>query len=315
MLTTCGLQQGVLSLWTLNLQAETHLVKSEYSQSRALQVTIASSCQPSAHNAILANLNIALIDTATDADSKLIHEIIHSCRFHSKALYGLKAREISLLANRADAELCLRDGAVETANAMFEKCFASTQHDTAMALLFAERLGDHSTGMNGISATLRWGGVLLSLALKCKNKRQTMQSLRCLGQIFSAQGDDETALSLFKVALDGFTFMDVHRWRVDCMVRMADIQNNCGEFIKAIELWEAARPLFKRSSQMKDVIAINARLAAVDSAVLAECEEQLQRLPEFNVPVEGTYIMENEEEGKLVQRSDFRDRGRQGVLI
>jgi hypothetical protein len=96
---------------------------------------------------------------------------------------------------------------------------------------------------------------------------------------------------------------------------MADIQNNCGEFIKAIELWEAAKPLFKRSSQMKDVIAINARLAAVDSAVLAECEEQLQRLPEFNVPVEGTYIMENEEEGKLVQRSDFRDRGRQGVLI
>jgi hypothetical protein len=69
-----------------------------------------------------------------------------------------------------------------------------------------------------MSTTLQWAGVFISLALKCTDKRQTMQAFRCLGKIFSAQGDDETALSLFNVALDGFTFMDLHHWRGDCMV-------------------------------------------------------------------------------------------------
>ncbi|KAJ7264297.1 hypothetical protein C8J57DRAFT_1230766 [Mycena rebaudengoi] len=158
LLTACGLQQGILNLWILNFQVEIHLVKSEHSQSRTLQVAIASSCQPYSYSAFLANLNTALIDTATGADSKLIHQILDSSQFHLKALYGLQAREISLV-NCASAELCLQDGALETANAMLDKCFASTQHNTAMALLCAERLGDHSTGMNVISTTLRWGGM------------------------------------------------------------------------------------------------------------------------------------------------------------
>jgi hypothetical protein len=104
-------------------------------------------------------------------------------------------------------------------NALFEKCFAlSLDIDPGLALLCAERLGDPSIGMNDTQNTLQWTGIFLGLALKYKDKCQTMQAFRCLGQIFSAQGDDETALSLFNVALDGFTFMDVHRWRADCMV-------------------------------------------------------------------------------------------------
>jgi hypothetical protein len=102
-----------------------------------------------------------------------------------------------------------------------------------------------------------------------------MHTFRCLGQIFLAEGDDETALRLFKVALDGFTFMDVHHWRADCMVRIADILNNRGEVMKAVELWKTARPLFERSSQMKDIAWIDAKLAEADSAVFIEYEEKL----------------------------------------
>ncbi|KAJ7247735.1 hypothetical protein C8J57DRAFT_1673528 [Mycena rebaudengoi] len=156
-----------------------------------------------------------------------------------------------------------------------------------LALLCAERLGDLSTGMNSISATLRWGGVFLSLALKCKEK------------FLLAEGDDETALSLFNVALDGFTFMDVHRWRADCMVRIADILNSCGEVIKAVGLWKTARPLFERSSQMKDIIKLDAKLAVVDSAVLVKYEAKLQHLADLCVPCiapEEKYVVEDEEE-------------------
>jgi hypothetical protein len=142
-----------------------------------------------------------------------------------------------------------------------------------------------------------------------------MQAFRCLGQIFSAKGDDETALSLFNVALDGFTFMDVHHWRADCMVQIAGIMNNCGEVMKA------ARPLFERSSQMKDITKIDAKLAEVDSAVLVEYEEQLQRLSELHVTgsaPEEKYIVEDEkeeEEDKLAEENDFGDKGRQGVSL
>ncbi|KAJ7201759.1 hypothetical protein C8J57DRAFT_1736027, partial [Mycena rebaudengoi] len=285
-LATLGSPQSVLWLYILGHQAEIHLVKSEYLQSHKLQVAIASSCQPTSYNAIVANLNIAFIDIAIGADSKIIRQNLDMAQSHVKAFYGYIGREISVFIDYMAAELCLRDGPSETASAMFEKCFVQSQDiSTDLALLCLERLGDFSTGMNDIRTTLRWTGSFLGLALKCKEKRQTMQAFRCLGQIFSVQGDNETALSLFNVALDGFTSMDIHRWRADCMVQIGNILNNRGEVMKAVELWKAARSLFERSSQMKDILMISGKLAEVDSAVLAEYKEQLQRHSELHVSV------------------------------
>jgi hypothetical protein len=120
MLTACGQQQGSLWLSILNLRAEIHLFKSEYQESRQLQVAIASSCEPTSYEAILANLNIALIDITTGADSKIICQNLDMAQSHLKLLYGYKGRLTCLSADLATSELCLRDGAVETANAMFE---------------------------------------------------------------------------------------------------------------------------------------------------------------------------------------------------
>ncbi|KAJ7249967.1 hypothetical protein C8J57DRAFT_1723780 [Mycena rebaudengoi] len=276
-LAACGQQQSGLGFNILSQQAEIHLLKSEYLESRKLQVAIASSCQPTSHDAILANLNIVCIDIATGADQKIVRQNLDNCKFHGKAFYATRARRICLGADYGAAELRLRDGPHGAAREMFEKCFTQSQDiSTEQALLCLERLADYSTGMNSISTTLRWAGVFLSLASKCKDKHQTMQALRCLGKIFSAEGDNETALSVFNVVLAGFTFMDVHRWRADCMVHIGDILNNRGEVMKAVKLWKAARPLFNRSSQMKDIIKIDAKLAEVDSALLDKYKEQLQ---------------------------------------
>jgi tetratricopeptide (TPR) repeat protein len=298
-LATLGQQPSLLELDIINLQAEVHLVKSEYLESRKLQVTIASNCRPTSYHAVLANLNIAFIDITTGADTKIIHQNLDITQSYLEALYGYPGRHTSLTADYVAAELCLRDGAFGTVKAMFEKCFAlSLTIDTDLALLCLERLGDLSIGMNDIQNTLRWTGIFLGLALKCKDKRQTIQAFRCLGQIFSAKGDDETALNLFNVALDGFSFMDIHRWQADCMVRIADILQARGEVIRAVGLWKIARPLFERSSQMGDIVMIDAKLADVDSAVLFEYEEQLQHLSELHVPVsapEGAYITEEDE--------------------
>ncbi|KAJ7261935.1 hypothetical protein C8J57DRAFT_1633383 [Mycena rebaudengoi] len=320
-LAACGQQQSALNIDILHHQAEIHLLKSEYLESRKIHVAIASSWNQTSYSTIMANLNIAIIDTVTGGDSKLIHQNLDICQVHLKALYGLFGRGTSLIADYVAAELSLQDGFHGAAREMFQKCFASSQDiSTELALYGLGRLGDFSTGMNDTSTTLQWAGVFLGLALKFKDKHQTMQAVRCLGQIFSARGDNETALSLFSVALDGFTFMDVHRWRADCMVRIADILNTWGEIMKAVELWKGARPLFKRSSQMKDISWIDAKLAAVDSAILLEYEKQLQQLAELHVPVnetlEGTYNVEDkeEEESEVIQE-DVRGEGRQRVLI
>jgi hypothetical protein len=135
--------------------------------------------------------------------------------------------------------------------------------------------------MNNIHTTIGWAGIFLVLALRYKDKLATMKAFHCLGQIFAVQRDDDTALSLFNVALDGFTFMDVHRWRADCMVQIADIWSSCGEVSRAVELWEAARPLFERSSQARDVAQIDKKLVAVEASIL---EHHEKRLLQLNVP-------------------------------
>ncbi|KAJ7265226.1 hypothetical protein C8J57DRAFT_1622329 [Mycena rebaudengoi] len=298
--------QGTCWLLVVNKRAEIYLLKSEYLESRKLQIAIASSCQPTSYNAILANLNIACIDITTGVDSKIVRQNLQVVQSHLNALYGHSGREMALFSDHAAAELCLRDGALGTANKMYEKCFALSQDiSTDLPLLSLERLGDLSTGMHDIPTTLRWTVIFLGKAMKWKDKRQTMQAFRYLGQIFSTKGDNETALNLFTVALDGFTFMDVHCWRADCMV------------MEAVEFWKAARPLLERSSQMKAIIKIDAKLGEVDSAFLDQYE-QLQQLSGFYAPgsaPELTYIEENEEEDNLAQGSDSADKRKQGVLV
>jgi hypothetical protein len=73
--------------------------------------------------------------------------------------------------------------------------------------------------------------------------------------------DEETALSVFQVVLDGSTEMDVHRRRADCMSRMGDIYLRRGELDRAKQLWDTARPLFVRSSRAKDPTSIGSKLA------------------------------------------------------
>jgi ATP/maltotriose-dependent transcriptional regulator MalT len=178
--------------------------------------------------------------------------------------------ETSLMLNTEFAVLHLRDGELKKANTILASCYKSFGDVMIEGCLFClERLADLSHGMNNIEVTLGWAVILLGLsAVKSQEKLYTMQAFRCLGQIFAAKGDFDTALCLFEVALDGFTHMDIHHWKADCMVRIADILNERGEVLKSVKLWKGARPLFKRSSQAMAVAQIEVRLAAVDPRIL-----------------------------------------------
>jgi hypothetical protein len=57
-----------------------------------------------------------------------------------------------------------------------------------------------------------------------------------------------------------------------------------GDLLKAVELWETARPLFERLSQAKQVENIDERLASVGKDVLEQHKKNLACLAELNAP-------------------------------
>lgn len=67
------------------------------------------------------------------------------------------------------------------------------------------------------------------------------------------------------MALAGFTQMDVHYSRAQCMIRLGDIANEQGQTSKATEFWKMAQSLFKQSLPAKKVAEIHARLLAVET--------------------------------------------------
>jgi hypothetical protein len=57
-----------------------------------------------------------------------------------------------------------------------------------------------------------------------------------------------------------------------------------GNLLKAVEFWDAARPLFERSSQAKRVQHINERVANINENVLEQHRNNLAHLAELHVP-------------------------------
>jgi hypothetical protein len=284
----------------MNHVAEIHLMKAEYQESRSCQISITSRVPPTSYPAVMANMNTAFIDILTGVDSKIIlHHMETICYPHIQKLHRRHQTFLNLLSNQIFASLSLRDGHYTTANLLFAQTFLSSQ-DTEMqvAVECLTRLADLSTEMSNVKRTMEWAGVFLAVAMKSRNKLTIMKALYCLGQIFVAQKDDETALSLFTVALEGLAFLDVHYWRACCMDQIADIRECRGEILESVELWKAARPLFQRSSQAKDVVRIDRKLADVDWDILEEYEEILQQLAKLRIPVEEleeAHIAENKE--------------------
>jgi hypothetical protein len=127
--------------------------------------------------------------------------------------------------------------------------------------LSLETLSDISNKLCGLEKTSHWATTYFALSRKTKDLVNTYQALKCLGDILLDQGDDETAMNVFQAVLDGSTEMDVHRRRADCMSRIGDISVRGGQPNKARDMWEAALPLFVRSSQAKDATAIERKLS------------------------------------------------------
>ncbi|KAJ7828469.1 hypothetical protein B0H14DRAFT_2594627 [Mycena olivaceomarginata] len=112
------------------------------------------------------------------------------------------------------------------------------------------------------SLSSNWTIVFLVYSSLSKKSLGIYKGLQFLGDSVLSEGDSGTAMKLFHVALEGFVRMGVHRSSGECLLQLGDIAEEQDLRSRAIALWNAARPLFERSMQARQVENIDRRLAA-----------------------------------------------------
>jgi tetratricopeptide (TPR) repeat protein len=241
--------------------AEVHFLKTEYAESRAvLEMTLAdiNPRAPPSLTSIFAELNIAGIDILTGVDVDLVQRALNTIE---KQISEFVAPIAHVFHDMILAVLKLHRGEIVVAKNLFQKTYHELLGRANDGSIFCSgQLADYGNGMHDTWCCLKWSSVLLGLGRKIKDKLAQAQAFRCLGKIFLVEGDPDTALTLFGIALENLTFMDVHRWRADCMMYIAQIYQSRGNIDQAVELWMEARPLFQRTAQRKDVTLVDAKL-------------------------------------------------------
>ncbi|KAJ7114025.1 hypothetical protein C8R44DRAFT_740885 [Mycena epipterygia] len=259
LLELCGMFQGTLNHSIMTNKAELHLVKSEYAEAHTIHTERLQNIQ-NTYDYAFGLLNLAEIDIIIGASVQDVHQNLEKAREIFTAagiLHGFNYCEMVL------GGLNLREKEMETAKSIFQKYFSSCWQSDGQAELFClERLGDTSQW----PAYGQW--CIWCMHKEKKNKQAFHKALQFLGDVFLGQGDLNTAGSLFTVALDTFTYMDVHHSQGECMLRLGDISEQRGHLLQAVKFWKEARPLFEHSLQTKEITQIDTRLAAVDQEIL-----------------------------------------------
>jgi hypothetical protein len=192
-----------------------------------------------------------------DAPKQEVQKYIHTAKL-SLVEMGLRMR-----AECVQADLSLREGDEADANMLLCKNFKALWGKNFNVENHCLEILADVTRWNGFHGISIWPTILLAHSLKSREKLGVHKALQFLGDLSLIQDDEETAVSLFIVALEGFIHMDVHRSKAECMLRLGDISQGHSDLVKAAELWETARPLFERSSQGKQVKNIDERCKCV----------------------------------------------------
>ncbi|KAJ7873953.1 hypothetical protein B0H13DRAFT_1894777 [Mycena leptocephala] len=282
LLNLCGMSGGDLDHGIMSTQAEIHKLKSEYVDAHSINTQILReiSVDQDSYNHGLSFLNIAEIGVSMGIPKDDVQ------RSHAMAREIFTTRGYSvgvMMCETILADLHLREGNMLAAKTLFERCVQLTLKHAQITSYCLERLGDVSR-WNTPNSMSHWTIVFLVHSTKQKEKLGVHKALQFLGDVFLAEDDEHTAISLFTVALEGFVYMDIHHSKAECMLRLGDLYKGHGNLLKAVELWEAAKPLFELSSQAKQVEHVDERLAIVGEDVQEQHRANLARLAEIHVP-------------------------------
>ncbi|KAJ7615947.1 hypothetical protein FB45DRAFT_235546 [Roridomyces roridus] len=254
----CGVPSGVDS--SSGSLAEVHIQKSEYAQARSIHEKMLqdNSSHQDSYGYGFACLNLAEIDVCIGAYAEARSNLAKAARIFGAARHTTHLAYCRMIG----ADLELKEGHTLLAKEQFLDCLHSTWGKDHQVVSFClERLGD-ARQWNSTSAfdwAFPWAIMFLIFSRKTQEKLATYKALRVLGDFFLHDGDDGTAEALFGLALDGFTYMDVHRGRGDCMLRLGDLAKGRGNLDGARMWWQQARPLFELSMQRRSLDSVDER--------------------------------------------------------
>ncbi|KAF8196221.1 hypothetical protein K438DRAFT_756503 [Mycena galopus ATCC 62051] len=262
LLHLCGMSAGSVAHQIRLIQANVHLSKSEYTEAKNVlcQVIKSTSAEDNYLAHVIALLSSAFIGTIIGEAEENIH---HEFKVAQEILRRQGSRGLILPAI-VQAMIEFRAGRFDIAKVKFQEC---------LHLSWAKSSDDQSLSLQQLANIKawpvneqqhKWTIIYLGFAHKSKQKLAFYKALLFLGDIFIMNGDEDTAANLYQVALTGFTEMDVHHSRGQCMLRLGDLANTHGNTSEAIAFWKTARPLFEQSVA-KDVCLIESRLASADS--------------------------------------------------
>ncbi|KAF8153728.1 hypothetical protein K438DRAFT_1863472 [Mycena galopus ATCC 62051] len=252
LLHICGLSGGFLAHEITLARADIHLLKSEYTEARHLfcQVTETTSAEDNSLAYANSLLNVGFIDIMIGQAKE---DIYHKLQVAQEILR--RHSDINLATcGTVQAMVELRDEKFDSAKAKFQECLCLSWGKNAEFVNFClEQLANISTWPANMWG-YKWPIIYLASATKSQDKLHFHKALLLLGDTFIANNDENSAANLYQVALAGFTQMDVHWSRAQCMLRLGDLASKHGCTSEAITYWEAARPLFERTLQTKDTI-------------------------------------------------------------
>ncbi|KAJ6471460.1 hypothetical protein C8R45DRAFT_1078276 [Mycena sanguinolenta] len=260
-----GMQGAEIEAMLMSLEAHIYQLKTEYAEARQVHEAIKHQASPvlSPLDYAYAVLNIAWLDVVIGANAEIVSSNIDAAiAAFGNANDWRSVQECEL----CYADLQLREGNALGARKEYIRLLARWRHDDELACRCLVQLADPAHPMHPDSDIMSWAIVFLAFTMRssCSNTLMAHQALRCLGEVLARERVDDDALSVLTVALEGFTWMDVHQSRAECMRTMGDVYLRRGELLKASKLWKDSRPLFERSLQVNAVAEIDRRLVELE---------------------------------------------------
>ncbi|KAJ7763346.1 hypothetical protein B0H16DRAFT_1455204 [Mycena metata] len=266
LLVLCNMSTGTLYQLLVANEAEVHLLKSEYSEAHRIyaQSIRETSPEQSPYNHALSLLSAAEIEIMIGAPDCEVRPKIALAR----KLFTAQGNQIAVMqCDMVHADLELREGNEGVAGASFRRCLASSWSTNGEIRSYClERLGDISRWKRP-STSSNWAVVYLADSQSSHNMLALHKALLFMADVFISGGEEDTASALLVVALDGFTSMDVHRGRAECLLRLGQVSFSRGEVSRAVQFWSQARLLFERASQLTKVKQIDTLVAGIEKEV------------------------------------------------
>ncbi|KAJ7730684.1 hypothetical protein DFH07DRAFT_969069 [Mycena maculata] len=254
----------------LDLNAYIHLYKTAYVDSRRAHELILQHTSPKKYALFYGNAltAIASIDVALGAlktEPEVLTSLIIPRQIFASSGYlrGLPKCDIVV------ADFLLTKGRHREAKQIYEKCVPASRGDTDSLSACMRKLGDLSL-WEDLRSTKHWATTYLAHGQITRSAPAVSWAFRLLGDIFLHERDDQTSATLFRVALEEFTRMDIYRGKAECFMRLGELALKTGQDTVAKELFSEARRMFLGSGMTAEAEQIDIRLLRTVPCALPE---------------------------------------------